>query len=108
MIGHAFRGGGQATRNAPGDDVKRQLTIVNKLGLHARAAAKFVTCASGFASDITVRRGERDVNGKSIMGVMMLAAAQGTEIEIEAHGADAEAALDALEDLVASRFGEDE
>ena len=108
MIGHAFRGGGQATRNAPGDDVKRQLTIVNKLGLHARAAAKFVTCASGFASDITVRRGERDVNGKSIMGVMMLAAAQGIEIEIEAHGADAEAALDALEDLVASRFGEDE
>jgi len=88
--------------------VKRQLTIVNKLGLHARAAAKFVTCASGFASDITVRRSERDVNGKSIMGVMMLAAAKGAQIEIEADGEDAAAALDALERLVAERFGEEE
>jgi len=88
--------------------LKRTLTIVNKLGLHARAAAKFVTCASGFASEITVRRGERDVSAKSIMGVMMLAAAKGTEIEIEAVGEDADAALDALEQLVTSRFGEEE
>ena len=90
------------------EPVKRQMTIINKLGLHARAAAKFVNCASGFASDVTVRRAEREVNGKSIMGVMMLAAARGTDLEVEASGADAEAALDALEDLVNDRFGEGE
>jgi len=90
------------------DSHKRQLTIVNKLGLHARAAAKFVTCASGFGADILVRRGEREVNGKSIMGVMMLAAAKGTDIEVEASGEDAALALDALQTLVAERFGEDE
>ena len=90
------------------DSLKRQLTIVNKLGLHARAAAKFVTCASGFGADIVVRRGEREVNGKSIMGVMMLAAAKGTDIEVEASGEDAAAALDALDSLVSNRFGEDE
>ena len=88
--------------------MKRQLTIVNKLGLHARAAAKFVNCASTFASDVSVRRGEREVNGKSIMGVMMLAAAKGTEIEVEASGDDAEAAVEALEQLVNERFGEAE
>jgi phosphocarrier protein HPr len=88
--------------------LKRQLTIVNKLGLHARAAAKFVTCASGFGAEIVVRRAGREVNGKSIMGVMMLAAAKGTEIELEASGEDASAALDALESLVVGRFGEDE
>ncbi len=90
------------------EQVTRQLTIVNKLGLHARAAAKFVTCASGFGADITVRRGEREVNGKSIMGVMMLAAAKGTEIQVEARGDDAGPALDALQALVDSRFGEEE
>ena len=87
---------------------KRQVMIVNKLGLHARAAAKFVTCASGFGAEITVRRAEREVNGKSIMGVMMLAAAKGTEIELEASGDDATVALDALEGLIADRFGEEE
>lgn len=90
------------------DELKRQLTIVNKLGLHARAAAKFVTCASGFGADILVRRSGREVNAKSIMGVMMLAAGKGAQIEVEASGADALAALDALDALVASRFGEDE
>ena len=88
--------------------MKRTITIVNKLGLHARAAAKFVNCASGFSSDVTVRRDEREVNGKSIMGVMMLAAAKGTEIEVEVVGEDAEAAMDALEQLVGDRFGEEE
>ena len=87
---------------------KQTLTIVNKLGLHARAAAKFVTCASTFAAEITICRGEREVNGKSIMGVMMLAAAQGSEIEVVTVGEDAEQALLALQDLVADRFGEDE
>ena len=84
------------------------LTIINKLGLHARAAAKFVNCASGFAAAITIRRAEREVDGKSIMGVMMLAAAQGVQIDIIAKGEDAQSALQALEHLVADRFGEDE
>lgn len=86
----------------------REVTIVNKLGLHARAAAKLVTTASGFAADIRLRRGEREVNGKSIMGVMMLAASQGTAVELLADGEDADAALDALAALIADRFGEAE
>jgi phosphocarrier protein len=86
----------------------REVTIVNKLGLHARAAAKLVTTASGFAAEIKLRRGEREVNGKSIMGVMMLAASQGTTIELLAEGDDAGAALDALEQLIGERFGEAE
>ncbi|MDD3448603.1 MAG: HPr family phosphocarrier protein, partial [Gammaproteobacteria bacterium] len=63
-----------------------QTTIINKLGLHARAAAKFVKTASAFESSVTLRRGEREVNGKSILGVMMLAASRGTEVEIDAEG----------------------
>ncbi len=86
----------------------REVTIVNKLGLHARAAAKLVTCASGFAAEIKVRRGEREVNGKSIMGVMMLAASQGTQVDLRAEGDDANDALDALEQLIADRFEEAE
>jgi len=86
----------------------REVTIVNKLGLHARAAAKLVTVASGFGAEIKLRRGEREVNGKSIMGVMMLAASQGTQIQLQAEGDDADPALDALERLIAERFGEAE
>jgi phosphocarrier protein len=86
----------------------REVTIVNKLGLHARAAAKLVTVASGFGAEIKLRRGEREVNGKSIMGVMMLAASQGTQIELQAEGDDAGPALDALERLIGERFGEAE
>ena len=88
--------------------LKREVTIINKLGLHARAAAKFVTLAARFASDIRVLRGQQAVNGKSIMGVMMLAAGKGTRLEIEAVGEDAEQALDSLETLVKHRFDEDE
>jgi phosphocarrier protein len=88
--------------------VRRELDIINRLGLHARAAAKFVNCASGFQSHIQVERAGRRVNGKSIMGVMMLAAACGTRISVELEGADAEQAADALEALVADRFGEPE
>ena len=88
--------------------ISRQVVIVNKLGLHARAAAKFVTLASEFASDIQVRRGEKCINGKSIMGVMMLAAAKGVTIEVIAHGADERLALDKLEELIQQRFGEEE
>ena len=86
----------------------RSVTIINKLGLHARAAAKFVQTASGFGCEINLKHGSREVSGKSIMGVMMLAVGKGTEIEIIAHGSGAEKALDILENLVLDRFGEDE
>jgi len=86
----------------------KTVTIVNKLGLHARAAAKFVTLAGSFASDIKVERNGQQVNGKSIMGVMMLAAAKGSEITLCASGSDEDTAIDSLVDLIAQRFGENE
>ena len=86
----------------------RQVEIVNRLGLHARAAAKLVSCASGFASRIEVERNGQRVNAKSIMGVMMLAASQGSWILIDASGEDADDALSALEELIGARFGEPE
>jgi len=82
--------------------------ICNKLGLHARAAAKFVTLAAAFEADIRVLRNGREANGKSIMGMLMLAAAKDTQLEIHAVGSDAEQALDRLVELVNQRFGEDE
>ncbi|HHJ18303.1 MAG TPA: HPr family phosphocarrier protein [Gammaproteobacteria bacterium] len=88
--------------------VQRSVLIINKLGMHARAAAKFVELASSFSSDIEVERKQRRVNGKSIMGVMMLAAARGTQIMLFAKGQDAEEALDALENLIGNRFDESE
>ena len=87
---------------------RRDLTIINKLGLHARAAARFVALASRFECQIRVMRGERTVNGKSIMGVMMLAAGRGSSITVEAEGEDEHQALDALEMLVNNRFEEKE
>ncbi len=88
--------------------IKRCVTIVNKLGLHARAAAKFVQLASSFESHVTVIRDDKEVNGKSIMGVMMLAAGKGVEIEIAVEGSDEMIAIVELEELVGNRFGEDE
>jgi len=88
--------------------VLRSLVIPNRLGLHARAAAKLVSAASAFKADIRIGKGEQLVNGKSIMGVMMLAASQGTEIRIQADGSDEEAAIDALSELINQRFGEPE
>ncbi len=85
-----------------------RISIVNRLGLHARAAAKFVQTAAHYASEISVDKAGKRVNGKSIMGLMMLAASQGTELELSASGADADAALEALAKLVADRFGEGE
>ncbi|KHF24026.1 HPr family phosphocarrier protein [Solemya velum gill symbiont] len=87
---------------------QRELTIINKLGLHARAAAKFVATASRFSSLIQVEKSGQKVNAKSIMGVMMLAASRGTTITLEANGDDAEDALDALEALINDKFGESE
>jgi len=86
----------------------KTVTIVNKLGLHARAAAKFVTLASSFASDIKVARNGQEVNGKSIMGVMMLAASKGSEITFIINGSDETEAIQKLSELVQERFGEDE
>jgi len=82
--------------------------IVNKLGLHARAAAKLTHLASGFQCEIWISRSGRRVNAKSIMGVMMLAAGKGSKVMLEAEGADADAALKALTALIANRFGENE
>jgi phosphocarrier protein HPr len=87
-------------------ELEREATIVNPLGLHARPAAQFVRLASSFASDILVSKDGLDVNGKSIMGVMMLAAECGSAIRIRVSGDDAERALDALCTLVADGFGE--
>lgn len=86
--------------------VKKEFTIINNLGLHARASAKFVTTASQFNCDMQVSRNERMVNGKSIMGMMMLAAAKGTVIRVEAIGHDSEQALAAIEALINDYFGE--
>jgi phosphocarrier protein HPr len=88
--------------------IRKELEIINKLGLHARAAAKLVQCASRFASRIEIERRGQNVNGKSIMGVMMLAASRGTRITVEAAGDDEEAAVEAIEALVLDRFGESE
>lgn len=86
----------------------RSVEIVNKRGLHARASAKFVKLAAGFEAEIRVSKDGQSVDARSIMGLMMLAAGPGSAIEIEAEGAEAVAALDALADLVARRFDEDE
>jgi len=88
--------------------LQQTTTIVNKLGLHARAAAKFVTQASLFDSEIYVKQKNKNVNGKSIMGIMMLAAAKGTEIELIIDGADEKQAMQSLLELIENRFGESE
>ncbi len=88
--------------------ISREVRIINKLGLHARAAAQFVTTASGYQSDIQLTLNERRVDGKSIMDIMMLAASQGTTLTLSADGKDAASAVDALSELVKARFGEEE
>lgn len=88
--------------------IGKDIEIINKLGLHARAAAKLVTCTSRFASQIQIAKDGRRVNGKSIMGVMMLAASQGSRIRVEVDGDDETAAMAAIEELIGERFGEGE
>jgi len=85
----------------------REVTVVNQLGMHARAAAKFVHVATRYESRIVVSRQGREMDGKSIMGILLLAAARGTIVTIAADGADEQAAVDALAALVESGFGED-
>jgi phosphocarrier protein len=88
--------------------IVRQLTICNKKGLHARASAKFVQTVEKFDADVRVMRSGETVGGTSIMGLMMLAAAPGTSITVEATGKEAAAVVEALAALVNSRFGEDD
>ena len=85
---------------------ERAVQIVNRNGLHARPAAEIVKAASKFASDITITRDDMEVNGKSIMGVMMLAAEYGSTVMLRASGPDADQAIDTLSRLIANRFGE--
>ena len=88
--------------------VSENIVIINKLGLHARAAAKFVTTASKFSSNIKIHKEDRCVDGKSIMSVMMLAASCGTTISIESDGVDEKEALSAIKELINDKFGEGE
>jgi phosphocarrier protein len=85
----------------------QQVTLVNQLGMHARAAAKFVHLATRFAAQVRVGREQREMDGKSIMGILLLAAARGSTITITAEGSDERDAVDALVALVQSGFGED-
>ena len=85
-----------------------EVEIVNKLGLHARASAKLTQTAGQFSSEVWISRNGRRVNAKSIMGVMMLAAGKGSKVIIEAEGSDSDAALAAVQKLIAARFGEPE
>ncbi len=88
--------------------IRQEIAIINKLGLHARAAAKFVGLASQFNAEISLSRDGRAVNGKSIMGVMMLAAAKGSVLELKAEGDDESEAVEALRELIQRRFDEAE
>jgi phosphocarrier protein HPr len=92
----------------PNGALGRELSIVNKKGLHARASAKFVQTVERFDADVTVTRCGETVGGRSIMGLLTLGAAQGTTITVVAQGDDAEACLTAIADLLANRFGEEE
>ena len=88
--------------------IKTTTNISNKLGLHARASAKLTKLAGTFSSEVWMTKGERRVNAKSIMGVMMLAAGMGSVVEVETNGADEQKAMDALLALIADKFGEGE
>jgi phosphocarrier protein HPr len=88
--------------------LQQEIEIINKLGLHARAAAKLVSCANSYDSDVFLKRSGQRVNGKSIMGVMMLAANKGSVLQIEIDGDDEAQAMEALVVLINNRFGEDQ
>jgi phosphocarrier protein HPr len=97
-----------AAEPATSGPITRVMKIINQKGLHARASAKFVQTVEKFDAEVRVSRGGETVGGTSIMGLMMLAASPGTSITVEATGKDAGAVVDALEALLANRFGEDE
>jgi phosphocarrier protein HPr len=98
---------GLLSRRPASDKILREVTVVNKLGLHARPAAMFVRIANKHRADIWVEKDGEQVNGKSIMGLMMLAAGQGTKLMLSAEGADAEKAIQELEQLIQRRFDEE-
>jgi phosphocarrier protein len=108
MTDDAASSGEHAGLEAPSGAVVREIPIINKRGLHARASAKFVKMVEDFDADVTVTRGGETVGGTSIMGLMMLSAAPGTTITVCATGADAEAAVAALAELVGNKFNEEE
>ena len=95
------------SRAAPAQKLEKELTIVNRLGLHARPAAMFVRIASRHRAEIWVSKEEEEINGKSIMGLMMLAAGQGSKLRIRCEGPDADKAMEELEELIKSGFNED-
>ena len=92
---------------APSQKIEKDVPIINRLGLHARPAALFVKVASRYRSDVWVKKENEEVNGKSIMGLMMLAAGQGSKLQVRCEGPDAARALDEIEELIKARFNED-
>jgi phosphocarrier protein HPr len=97
----------KSSRAAPAQKLEKELTIVNRLGLHARPAAMFVRIASRHRADVWVAKEGEEVNGKSIMGLMMLAAGQGSKLRIRCDGPDADKAMEELEELIKAGFNED-
>jgi phosphocarrier protein len=97
----------RANRAATAQRIEKEIAIVNRLGLHARPAAMFVRIASRHRSEVWVSKEGEEVNGKSIMGLMMLAAGQGSKLRIRCEGPDAEKAIEELEELINARFNED-
>ena len=92
---------------APGQKIEKEITVINRLGLHARPAAMFVRIASRYRSEIWVEKEGEQINGKSIMGLMMLAAGQGSKLLIRCEGPDADKAMQEIEELINQRFNED-
>jgi phosphocarrier protein len=97
----------RSTGAASGQKVEKEITVINRLGLHARPAAMFVRIASRYRSEIWVEKEGEQINGKSIMGLMMLAAGQGSKLLIRCEGPDADRAMQEIEDLINRRFNED-
>ena len=97
----------KSSGGTPGEQIQKQVTIVNRLGMHARPAAMFVRIASRYRCEIWVEKEGEQINGKSIMGLMMLAAGQGSKLTIRCQGADADRAIEELEQLIANKFSED-
>ena len=93
--------------SGPGQKIEREITIINRLGLHARPAAMFVRIASRFRSEVWVEKEGEQINGKSIMGLMMLAAGQGSKLTIRCEGPDADKVMEELEELIQQKFNED-
>jgi len=98
---------GLLNRKPTGDRIEKEITIVNRLGMHARPAAMFVRIASRFRCEIWVEKEGEQINGKSIMGLMMLAAGQGSKLLIRCEGPDAEKAMEEIEALIAAKFNEE-